>query len=372
MKVAIALSGGVDSAVAAHLLKQQGYDVFALFMKNWEEKTPSNRCSAERDFRDIIDICQLLNIPYYAVNFSKLYWERVFEEFLAGIKRGFTPNPDVLCNREIKFSVLYDRARELGADYLATGHYCRTKNGLLFKGKDLAKDQSYFLHAVKPAVFKRVLFPLGELTKKEVRSIAQDIGLSVSDKKESMGICFIGKRRFQPFLARYLAAQKGVIETVDGHMIGTHVGAIYYTIGQRKGLGIGGPGEAYFVVDKDIERNVVVVAQGPNHPALFAEALVANDVSWIASPPMLPLRCSAKIRYRQADQPCRVEAAPNGAVRVIFDKPQRAITRAQSVVFYRRETCLGGGVIVEIDSPAHACAGASKNTSLITTQNKAQ
>ena len=346
MKVAIALSGGVDSAIAAYLLKQQGHDVFALFMKNWEEKTASNHCTSEQDYCDVVEICHFLNIPYYAVNFSKLYWERVFSEFLAGIKRGLTPNPDVLCNREIKFCALYERARELGADYLATGHYCRTRDGLLLKGKDPAKDQSYFLHAVKSSVLKRALFPLGEMTKKEVRRLAEDIHLPVSHKKESMGICFIGKRRFQPFLARYLSAQEGVIETVDGQAIGKHVGAIYYTIGQRKGLGIGGPGEAYFVVDKDIERNVVIVAQGKNHPALFARSLLAEEVSWITSPPSLPFRCQAKIRYRQADQACIVEATTHSALRVTFDNPQRAITKAQSVAFYNQEICLGGGTII--------------------------
>lgn len=346
MKIAVALSGGVDSAVAAYLLKQEGHDVFGLFMKNWEEKASPTQCLAAQDFNDVVALCHHLGIPYYVVNFSQLYWDKVFARFLRGIERGLTPNPDILCNREIKFDALLATARKFGADYLATGHYCRQRDGLLLKGKDKAKDQSYFLHAIASSALIHARFPLGDLTKQEVRQLAKKAKLPVAEKKESMGICFIGKRHFRSFLANYVAAQEGPIETVDGRVVGTHAGALYYTIGQRKGLGIGGEGDAYFVVEKDLKRNLLIVAQGAHHPALFAPALVATDVTWIGSSPKLPFRCRAKIRYRQDDQACLLAPLPKATeIQVTFDAPQRAITPGQSVVFYRDEVCLGGGVI---------------------------
>ncbi len=350
MKIAVALSGGVDSAVAAYLLQQEGHDVFGLFMKNWEEKVSPTQCLAAQDFRDVVALCHHLGIPYYAVNFSQLYWDKVFAQFLRGIERGLTPNPDILCNREIKFDALLATARRLGADDLATGHYCRQEKGLLLKGKDPAKDQSYFLHAIAPAALLHARFPLGNLTKQVVRQLAKKANLPVAEKKESMGICFIGKRNFRSFLSHYVAAQEGPIETVDGHVVGSHAGALYYTIGQRKGLGIGGEGAPYFVVAKDLKKNLLIVAQGADHPALFAPSLVATDVSWIGPTPTFPFRCRAKIRYRQDDQDCVLAPMPETTkLRVLFDTPQRAITPGQSVVFYRDEVCLGGGVIMHAD-----------------------
>lgn len=345
MKIAVALSGGVDSATSLYLLKQEGHDLFGLFMKNWEEEK-DGACIAEKDAEDAKAVCDLLGIPFYVVNFAEEYWNNVFTYFLKEIEMGHTPNPDILCNREIKFKVLFEKAKGLGADCLATGHYCQTKNGNLLKGNDPGKDQSYFLYAVKQSVLKEVLFPIGHLEKSKVRGIAKEANLPVFSKKDSTGICFIGKRNFREFLEKYIPHEPGDIITVEGKKVGTHDGIYYYTIGQRKGMGIGGPGEPWFVCGKDKENRKLIVAQGEDHPALFAPALTATDISWIADEPSFPFRCKAKIRYRQVEQPCTVKKQ-GGQLLVEFDEPQRAVTPRQSVVFYDGNICLGGAIIKE-------------------------
>jgi len=346
MKIAIALSGGVDSSLAAYLLKKAGHTVFGLFMKNWEEKDDEGNCHAQKDYEDVIKVCERLDIPYYGVNFTKEYWEEVFTHFLNEIKLGYTPNPDILCNREIKFNLLYKKALSLGADALATGHYCQTQDGMLLKGKDPLKDQSYFLYTIKSDILENVLFPIGNMLKPAVRQMAEDVSIPVFDKKDSTGICFIGKRNFKEFLENYIPNEPGHFETLDGKVIGSHVGAVYYTIGQRKGVSIGGPGEAYYVTGKDIKRNVVFVAQGSEHPALFSNELFATDISWVKEPPPhLPYRCKAKVRYRQREQPCTIESIDQGRMHVTFPQPMRAITPRQSIVFYKGSTCLGGAII---------------------------
>jgi len=344
MKVAVALSGGVDSAVTLCLLKKNGHDPFALFMKNWQEKGKMGRCLFEKDFEDAQRICQTLNVPLYEINFSKEYWERVFVHFIKEIQLGYTPNPDILCNREIKFKLLLKKAQLFGADVLATGHYCQIKNNTLLKGRDKDKDQSYFLYTLKKHILSQILFPVGHMHKSEVRKIAQQENLPVFAKRDSTGICFIGKRNFRRFLERYIPNKQGVIETEEGKNMGTHHGIYYYTIGQRKGIGLGGAGEAYFVTKKNLKRNALIVAQGANHPSLFASSLIATDISWIDTPPTFPMRCYAKIRYRQIDQPCTVKNQGT-KLHVAFDTPQRAIAPRQSVVFYQGEHCLGGAII---------------------------
>jgi len=340
--VVIAMSGGVDSSVSAYLLKQQGFHVIALFMKNWEEEGP---CTAAADLEDVASVCRQLDIPYYAINFAEEYRNEVFSHFLEELKQGLTPNPDVLCNQKIKFKSLLDKALELGADFLATGHYCQTQEGKLIRGSDPLKDQSYFLHLVNSMQLQRVLFPVGHLHKTEVRALAKSAKLPTATKKDSTGICFIGKRKFKDFLSQYLPFQPGSLQTLDGKIVGKHDGVAYYTIGQRKGLKIGGPGEAWFVVKKDPSRNIVFVAQGDHHPALFQSELIAYGCHWIAGTPLsFPFRCTAKIRYRQQDGGCIVEDLGT-ALRVQFDVPQRAITPSQSIVFYDGKVCLGGGKI---------------------------
>jgi len=341
--VVVGMSGGVDSSVTAYLLKKQGYRVIGLFMKNWEE---DGTCPASVDYDDVVHICTKLDIPYYTVNFIREYQELVFSEFLSDLKKGITPNPDILCNREIKFNVFWEKAKELGADYLATGHYCRTKDGKLFKGLDPNKDQSYFLGAVKKGALENVLFPIGEMEKSEVRAIAKELGLSVHNKKDSTGICFIGKRDFKSFTSTYLGYSPGNFENTQGEMIGKHDGAAFYTIGQRKGLGIGGPGDAWFVVDKDLKRNVVLIEQGKDHPALYKKELYAIDLSWITEAPPIPYSCTAKVRYRQEDQPCTIESIRDGKAHVVFNAPGRAITPGQAIVFYNQDECLGSGKIL--------------------------
>ena len=340
--VVVGMSGGVDSSVSAYLLKNQGYRVIGLFMKNWEEADDNGVCKASREYEDVVKVCQQLEIPYYSVNFVEEYRQSVFDQFLADFKAGLTPNPDILCNREIKFKVFLEKAMALGADFLATGHYCRLDDhSRLLKGTDPDKDQSYFLHAVNQDAFKKVLFPIGHLTKKEVRQIAKSAGLATSEKKDSTGICFIGKRDFKPFLAQYLGTKPGHFETPDGTVVGQHDGAAFYTIGQRRGMGLGGEGEAWFVVGKDQKRNVVIVVRGENHPALFSSELRAHSLTWIGEEPTLPLQCTARIRYRQKDQSCTLHT--DGLV--TFDQPQRAVTPGQSIVFYQDDVCLGGGLI---------------------------
>ena len=357
-RVMVGMSGGVDSSVAALLLIEQGYQVEGLFMKNWEEDDDTEYCTAKADLADAASVCQTLGIRLHTANFAAEYWDNVFEHFIQEYRAGRTPNPDILCNREIKFKAFLDYATELGADLIATGHYARravrkTANGpqtLLLKGLDNNKDQSYFLSAVNAASLERSLFPVGEFEKPVVRDLAARHGLITHDKKDSTGICFIGERKFKDFLQRYLPAQPGVIETVAGEVVGQHHGLMYHTYGQRQGLGIGGlqqHGEApWYVVGKDLQRNVLLVAQGNDNPWLFSSRLRATQLAWVNRiPPALPLRCAAKIRYRQADQECSVDQQGDDGVLVSFTSPQRAVTPGQTIVFYEGEVCLGGAVI---------------------------
>jgi tRNA-specific 2-thiouridylase len=353
-KVIVGMSGGVDSSVAAFLLQQQGFQVEGLFMKNWEEDDGTEYCTAKEDLADAQSVCDSLGIHLHSANFSAEYWDNVFEHFLKEYAAGRTPNPDVLCNREIKFKAFLEYANELGADYIATGHYVRKQtsnsNTFLLKGLDNNKDQSYFLCEVNEACLKRSLFPVGELDKSEVRAIAAKLNLRTHDKKDSTGICFIGERKFKDFLEQYIPAQPGNIETTDGDVIGKHGGLMFYTYGQRQGLGIGGLqnyNEApWYVVNKDLEKNVLLVAQGSENKTLFSSRLIASTPSWINEVPAdLPLRCTAKIRYRQADQACQITALDKGLLQVDFDQPQRAVTPGQYVVFYQDERCLGGSII---------------------------
>lgn len=345
-KVAVGMSGGVDSSVTALLLKEQGYDVTALFMKNWEEKDSSGTCRSTADYEDVVKVCSQIGIPHYTINFIREYQDLVFSHFLRELKGGFTPNPDILCNREIKFNLFLKKAVELGADFVATGHYAQIKNGKLVRGIDQDKDQTYFLYTLQSQTLDKVLFPIGYLKKKEVRAIARKHNLATAEKKDSTGICFIGERNFAHFLSDYIGYQKGNFETLSGKVVGQHEGIAYYTIGQRKGLRIGGAGEAWFVVGKDVKRNVVFVQQGKNHPALYTSHLTATDISWVSgkSPP-LPFHCHAKIRYRQLDQTCLIEKIEGDKISVSFQTPQRAVTSRQSIVFYEGEVCLGGAMI---------------------------
>ncbi len=358
--VIVGLSGGVDSSVAALLLQQQGYRVEGLFMKNWEEDDDQDYCAAAADLADARAVCEKLGIPLHTINFSAEYWERVFSHFLAEYSAGRTPNPDILCNKEIKFRAFLDHALQLGADAIATGHYARVDaaDGVyrLRKGLDPDKDQSYFLYTLQQEQLSRSLFPVGELRKSEVRSLAQEHGLVTHDKKDSTGICFIGERRFKDFLARYLPACPGEMRTPEGELVGRHDGLMYYTLGQRQGLGIGGRkehGEApWYVVGKELERNVLVVAQGHDHPRLFSSALAAGQLHWVAGrPPIAPHACHGKVRYRQGDQPCTITALNAERCQVSFAQAQRAVTPGQSVVFYDDDICLGGGII-EQTTPA--------------------
>ena len=353
-KVLVGLSGGVDSAVAALLLQRQGYRVEALFMKNWEEDDSAEYCSAAVDLEDAAAVADRLGIPLHRVNFATEYWDRVFENFLAEYRAGRTPNPDVLCNREIKFKAFLDHALGLGASRIATGHYAaiRFEGGgfHLERARDEEKDQTYFLYMLGQWQLARALFPLAPLLKREVREMARDAGFPNHRKKDSTGICFIGERRFSDFLARFLPARPGEIRTLEGRTVGEHQGLMYYTLGQRKGLGIGGLEGAdetpWFVVEKDLERNVLLVAQGHDHPRLLKSSLAASQLHWVAGrPPPLPLACEARIRHRQPLQACRVEGADGDACRVLFERPQRAVTPGQSVVFYAGRECLGGGII---------------------------
>ncbi len=352
-RVNVDMSGGVDSSVSALLLQQQGYEVEGLFMKNWDEDDGTEYCTAKADLTDAERVCARLGIKLHSANFAAEYWDNVFEHFLEEYKAGRTPNPDILCNREIKFKVFMEYAQMLGGDLIATGHYVRRaeRNGhtYLLKGLDPNKDQSYFLHAVGEAEFARTLFPVGELDKPEVRRIAEQHQLATHAKKDSTGICFIGERRFKDFLQQYLPAQPGAIETPEGEVIGEHAGLMYHTIGQRQGLGIGGVKGAHeapwFVAGKDLERNVLLVVQGGDHPLLFSQSLSAGQAHWINSQPeQNEFRCHAKVRYRQSDQGCLV-TVNSDRVEVVFDQPQRAVTPGQSVVFYQDDVCLGGAVI---------------------------
>ncbi|MES2274103.1 MAG: tRNA 2-thiouridine(34) synthase MnmA [Chlamydiota bacterium] len=354
--VVVGMSGGVDSSVSALLLKNLGYRVIGLFMKNWEETDAAGVCQSSREYEDVVRVCNQLEIPYYSVNFVEEYRQSVFTQFLADYEAGLTPNPDILCNREIKFKVFLEKAMSLGADFLATGHYCRLdEKKRLLKGSDPEKDQSYFLHAVEPNAFQKVLFPVGHLTKKEVREIARANHLATSEKKDSTGICFIGKRDFKPFLSQYLAPKEGDFQLLNGQVVGQHDGAAFYTIGQRKGMGLGGEGDAWYVIGKDLGRNVVFVERGALHPALYADDLMARSLTWVDKPPAeFPYFCRAKIRYRQEDQACTIYPLQNGTMKVEFKEPQRAAAPGQSVVFYEGDLCLGGGVIQTVGPSYHA------------------
>lgn len=351
--VIVGMSGGVDSSVSAYLLMQQGYHVEGLFMKNWDEDDGTEYCTAKEDLADAQAVCDKLGIKLHTANFAAEYWDNVFEHFLHEYKAGRTPNPDILCNREIKFKAFLDYAKVLGADFIATGHYVRrsdqNEHTYLLRGLDNNKDQSYFLHAVGESEIQQTLFPVGELEKPEVRSIAEAQGLATAKKKDSTGICFIGERRFKDFLQQYLPAQPGTIETADGEEIGKHEGLMYYTLGQRQGIGIGGTknhgDEPWFVVGKDLERNVLVVGQGKQHPLLFSDALTTGEIYWVNNEPSeFPMHCTAKVRYRQPDQNCVIHKTDSG-YKVEFAESQRAVTPGQSIVLYNNDVCLGGGVI---------------------------
>ena len=356
-KVIVGMSGGVDSSVSAYLLQQQGYEVVGLFMKNWEEDDNEEYCSAATDLADAQAVCDKLGIKLLTINFAAEYWDNVFEHFLAEYRAGRTPNPDILCNKEIKFKAFLDYAAEdLGADYIATGHYVRKGeyNGKvqLLRGLDKNKDQSYFLYTLSEAQISKSLFPVGELEKPQVRKIAEELGLVTAAKKDSTGICFIGERKFRDFLARYLPAQSGLIRSVDGEVIGEHQGLMYHTLGQRKGLGIGGLKNAeetpWYVVDKDVEHNELIVAQGYDHPTLYSGGLIAGQLHWVDRQPIRKtINCTVKTRYRQQDIPCQINPIDDEHIEVIFDQPIAAVTPGQSAVFYLGEVCLGGGIIEE-------------------------
>ena len=354
-KVIVGMSGGVDSSVSAYLLQQQGYKVEGLFMKNWEEDDGEEYCTAAADLADAQAVCDKLGIELHTVNFAAEYWDNVFELFLEEYKAGRTPNPDILCNKEIKFKAFLEFAAEdLGADYIATGHYVRRAdvNGKsqLLRGLDGNKDQSYFLYTLSHEQIAQSLFPVGELEKPEVRKIAEALDLITAKKKDSTGICFIGERKFKDFLARYLPAQPGDIKTVEGDVIGRHQGLMYHTLGQRKGLGIGGvkgkDENAWYVVEKDLVNNVLVVAQGLDNSALLSTGLIAQQLHWVDRQPICKtLRCTVKTRYRQADIDCEIIPIHDDCIEVRFDQPQIAVTPGQSAVFYQGEVCLGGGII---------------------------
>jgi tRNA-specific 2-thiouridylase len=350
MKVVVGMSGGVDSAVAALLLKRQGHEVVGLFMKNWEDDDDDEYCSTREDLLDAASAADVIGIDLEAVNFSAEYKERVFAEFLREYAAGRTPNPDVLCNAEIKFRAFLDHAMRLGAEKIATGHYASVvlegEQYRLLRGRDNTKDQSYFLHRLTQEQLARVMFPVGELKKTEVRRIALEAGLPNHAKKDSTGICFIGERPFREFLNRYLPKVPGPMKTSEGKIVGEHIGLAFYTIGQRKGIGIGGAGEAWYVAGKDLKSNTLVVVQGHDHPLLMKRTLSAADAAWVAgSAPQAPSTHTAKTRYRQADAPCTLSKVLDSEIRVDFASPQRAVTPGQSVVLYDGEVCLGGGVI---------------------------
>ncbi|MBT2142541.1 MULTISPECIES: tRNA 2-thiouridine(34) synthase MnmA [unclassified Rhodanobacter] len=359
MKVMLGISGGVDSSVAALLLQQAGYQVEGLFMQNWEEDDRSGPCTTDADRKDAVAVCGRLGIPFHARNFAAEYWDGVFEHFLAEYRAGRTPNPDVLCNREIKFKTFLDEARALGADRIATGHYarvdCRDGRYRLLRAVDAAKDQSYFLHALGQQQLAATLFPLGGIEKPRVREMARAAALPTHAKKDSTGICFIGERDFRGFLSQYIPARPGEMRTPDGELIGEHQGVMYYTLGQRNGLGIGGrhgaTGEAWYVVGKDVAANVLYVAQGGENHWLYSHRLLSETPTWVdGAAPSARFRCTARTRYRQADQACMVSVTDAG-LEVRFDEPQRAVTPGQSVVLYDGEACLGGAVIAATDAP---------------------
>ncbi|ODP26733.1 tRNA-specific 2-thiouridylase MnmA [Paenibacillus nuruki] len=362
-RVVVGMSGGVDSSVTALLLKQQGYDVIGIFMKNWDDTDEFGHCTAEEDSEDVRRVCEQIGIPYYTVNFEKEYFDKVFTYFLDEYKRGRTPNPDVMCNREIKFGEFLNKAMDLGADYVATGHYARVveKDGVfqLLRGIDNGKDQTYFLNALNQKQLSKTMFPIGHLPKPEVRRIAEEAGLYTAKKKDSTGVCFIGERNFREFLSGYLPAKSGkMIDIATGEVKGDHDGLMYYTLGQRQGLGIGGSGNGnpWFVADKDLDQNILYVVQGDQHPSLYSTGLVASVMNWIDGSEHAvgsTLHCVAKFRYRQPDQGVTLTWQADGNVHVQFDEPQKAITPGQAVVFYDGELCLGGGTIDVVEKVAY-------------------
>ncbi|MDY6367557.1 MAG: tRNA 2-thiouridine(34) synthase MnmA [Clostridia bacterium] len=350
--VVVGMSGGVDSSVAALLLKEQGYNVIGLFMNNWEERDECGHCTAEEDFADVRRVANAIGVPYYSVNFAKEYMDRVFSYFLAEYKAGRTPNPDVLCNREIKFKDFKEKAKELGADYIATGHYCDILHDgnthYLLKAKDQSKDQTYFLNQLSQEQLSDVLFPLGKMDKSEVRRIAEKYGLATAEKKDSTGICFIGERNFRKFLQTYIPAKKGKIISTDGKVLGEHIGLMYYTIGQRRGLNLGGvkgdDGGRWFVIEKDLENNILYVAHG-SEDRLYSKGLIMKEMNFIPYKPDCDvLECTGKFRYRQPEQDCTIYFK-DGYIEVLFKEKQRAITEGQFAVFYSGNKCIGGGVI---------------------------
>jgi tRNA-uridine 2-sulfurtransferase len=358
-RLIVGISGGVDSAVAAHLLVREGQSVAGLFMKNWEDDGSSD-CRAEDDRRDALQVCARLGIAFHSANFAREYWDGVFAHFLDEYRAGRTPNPDVLCNREIKFRSFLDHARALGAERIATGHYARIDcvdgRFRLLRAVDRNKDQSYFLHALGQDALAHALFPLGGLDKPAVRRIALDAGLPVHAKKDSTGICFIGERNFRRFLSTYLPASEGEIRDVDGRLVGRHAGVFYYTLGQREGLNIGGvrgrPAAPWYVVGKRVADNLLIVDQGHDSPNLFSTELITEAASWTAGqPPARAFRAGGRTRYRQADAACDVELVADGRLRVRFDQPQRAVTPGQSLVLYHDEECLGGAAIASTNAP---------------------
>ncbi|WNQ13017.1 tRNA 2-thiouridine(34) synthase MnmA [Paenibacillus aurantius] len=363
-RVVLGMSGGVDSSVAALLLKEQGYEVIGIFMKNWDDTDEFGVCTAEEDAADVRRVCAQIGIPCYTVNFEKEYYDKVFSYFLDEYRKGRTPNPDVMCNREIKFGEFLNKALELGADYIATGHYARVEKAedgyRLLRGVDSNKDQTYFLNALNQYQLSKAMFPIGHLPKPKVREIAEQAGLATAKKKDSTGVCFIGERNFKEFLSQYLPAQPGEMRTFAGEVKGRHEGLMYYTLGQRQGLGIGGSGsgEPWFVADKDLENNILYVVQGEKDESLYSTALHATDINWISGhPPAGPFQCTAKFRYRQPDQGVTLECSPDGTAHVVFDQDQKAITPGQAVVFYDGEVCLGGGIIDKVVKKAGLPAG---------------
>ncbi|RBP51560.1 tRNA 2-thiouridine(34) synthase MnmA [Arenicella xantha] len=348
--VVVGMSGGVDSSVTAYLLKQKGYRVTGMFMKNWEEDDTEEYCAAATDLKDAAQVCDRLDIELREVNFAHEYWENVFEHFLAEYQAGRTPNPDILCNKEIKFKEFLLQAETIGAQYIATGHYvAKGQDGdqaLLLRGSDENKDQSYFLYTLQQFQLTKSLFPLGEITKPEVRKIADEQGFVTHDKKDSTGICFIGERRFKDFLSTYLKPNPGAMVNTDGETVGQHDGLMYYTLGQRHGLDIGGPGAAWYVAGKDLAENKLLVVQGHDHPAMLSQSVVATGLDWVSATPLkVGDQVTAKTRYRQQDQACQVTAVGDDSITVRFDQPQRAVTPGQALVFYDGRRCLGGGTI---------------------------